>query len=160
MSLDDLRNRKTPLELSPDEFRAQGHRLVDRIADLKLRGTTTKALLKRAADGILPDEIIHRSKKGFAIPLSRYPGWLQEVVRFTPLYQGVEVERRLVLGALDPTMFVHVGYLVVMAVAGDAAVVARHTDRASAVRADPDDARARAEQRRLAAARAAARALN
>src|ERR1700741_5321877 len=32
MSLDDLRNRKTPLELSPEEFRTLGYRLVDRIA--------------------------------------------------------------------------------------------------------------------------------
>jgi glutamate/tyrosine decarboxylase-like PLP-dependent enzyme len=32
MSLDDLRQRKTPLELSSDEFRAVGYRLVDRIA--------------------------------------------------------------------------------------------------------------------------------
>ena len=55
---------------------------------------------------------------GVFFPLTRYPGWLQEVVRFTPLYQGVEVERRLVLGALDPTMLLHVGYLVVMAAVG------------------------------------------
>ncbi len=32
MSLDDLRQRKTPLELSPEEFRTLGYRLVDRIA--------------------------------------------------------------------------------------------------------------------------------
>lgn len=55
---------------------------------------------------------------GVFFPLSRYPGWLQEVVRFTPLYQGVELERRLVLGALDPTMVVHALYLAVMAVIG------------------------------------------
>ena len=55
---------------------------------------------------------------GVFFPLSRYPSWLQEVVRFTPLYQGVEVERRLVLGALDPTMVVHVGYLMVMTAVG------------------------------------------
>jgi lipooligosaccharide transport system permease protein len=55
---------------------------------------------------------------GVVFPLSRYPGWLQEVVRLTPLYQGVELERRLVLGALDPTMLLHVAYLAVMAVVG------------------------------------------
>src|SRR5689334_20480805 len=33
MSLDDLRNRKTPLELSSEEFRECGHRLVDRIVE-------------------------------------------------------------------------------------------------------------------------------
>jgi aromatic-L-amino-acid/L-tryptophan decarboxylase len=32
VSLDDLRHRKTPLELSPEEFRTLGHRLIDRIA--------------------------------------------------------------------------------------------------------------------------------
>ena len=32
MSLDDLRHRKAPLELSPEEFRTLGHRLIDRIA--------------------------------------------------------------------------------------------------------------------------------
>src|SRR5262249_43030181 len=33
MSLDDLRHRKTPLELSSEEFRTLGHWLVDRIAN-------------------------------------------------------------------------------------------------------------------------------
>ena len=32
MSLDDLRHRKTPLELTSEQFRALGYRLVDRIA--------------------------------------------------------------------------------------------------------------------------------
>ena len=32
MNLDDLKNRKTPLELSVEEFRTLGHRLIDRIA--------------------------------------------------------------------------------------------------------------------------------
>ena len=55
---------------------------------------------------------------GVFFPLARYPGWLQGVVRLTPLYQGVEVERRLVLGALDPSMVGHVLYLVAMAALG------------------------------------------
>ena len=33
MSVDDLRHRKTPLELSSKEFRELGYGLVDRIAD-------------------------------------------------------------------------------------------------------------------------------
>ena len=65
---------------------------------------------------------------GVFFPLTRYPGWLQAIVRFTPLYQGVEVERRLVLGALDPTMLLHVGYLLVMAVVG-IAVASRRLSR-------------------------------
>ena len=35
----------------------------------KLRGNTTKYLLKRALGDILPDDIIHRKKKGFGSPL-------------------------------------------------------------------------------------------
>jgi asparagine synthase (glutamine-hydrolysing) len=38
----------------------------------KLRGTQGKYLLKRAAQGSVPDEVIHRPKKGFAIPLARW----------------------------------------------------------------------------------------
>ena len=47
-------------------------------ADAKLHGSQTKAALKRAAEGILPKRIIHRRKKGFAIPLAR---WLQGPLR-------------------------------------------------------------------------------
>lgn len=36
---------------------------------LKLRGTTTKYLLKQAAARVLPPEIVHRKKKGFGSPL-------------------------------------------------------------------------------------------
>jgi asparagine synthase (glutamine-hydrolysing) len=38
----------------------------------KLRGGQGKYLLKRAAHGSVPDEVIHRPKKGFAIPLARW----------------------------------------------------------------------------------------
>lgn len=55
---------------------------------------------------------------GVFFPIARYPDWLETIVRLTPLYQGVELERRLVLGALDPVMVVHTLYLVVMAVVG------------------------------------------
>ncbi|HZQ85764.1 MAG TPA: hypothetical protein VFA83_13040, partial [Acidimicrobiales bacterium] len=51
-------------------------------------------------------------------PLSRYPGALQWVVRLTPLYQGVAMERSLVLGALDWTLIVHAAYLLAMGVFG------------------------------------------
>jgi asparagine synthase (glutamine-hydrolysing) len=40
--------------------------------ELKLRGSTTKYIFKRALRGILPDEIIGRPKRGFAIPLGRW----------------------------------------------------------------------------------------
>src|SRR4030042_2889592 len=37
---------------------------------LKLRGITKKYLLKKAAERILPKEIIYRKKKGFSVPLT------------------------------------------------------------------------------------------
>lgn len=39
---------------------------------VKLRGGRTKALLKRAVTGILPDNIIHRPKQGFAAPVAEW----------------------------------------------------------------------------------------
>jgi len=41
----------------------------------KLRGGRTKYLLKKALEGVLPAEIIHRKKKGFGVPLAR---WLKD----------------------------------------------------------------------------------
>jgi asparagine synthase (glutamine-hydrolysing) len=65
----------------------------------KLRGVTTKALLKRAARGLIPDAIIDRPKKGFGMPVA---AWLAGPLR------GVLEEvlfSRAVLddGLLDPT---------------------------------------------------------
>ena len=54
------------------------HRLVEFAARLpthfKLRGTTSKYLLKRLAEkkGYLPREIIYRSKQGFVLPLREW----------------------------------------------------------------------------------------
>ena len=42
--------------------------------NLKLRGSTTKHILKEAARGLLPDAIIDRQKHGFGIPLG---AWLR-----------------------------------------------------------------------------------
>ncbi|MFN8530831.1 MAG: asparagine synthase (glutamine-hydrolyzing) [Anaerolineae bacterium] len=41
-------------------------------ANLKLRGRTTKAILKESARGILPDSIIDRPKHGFGVPLGTW----------------------------------------------------------------------------------------
>lgn len=51
-------------------------------------------------------------------PLTRYPTALQWLVRITPLYQGVELERALSLGRVDATALIHVAYLVLLGVAG------------------------------------------
>jgi asparagine synthase (glutamine-hydrolysing) len=41
-------------------------------SDLKLRGRTTKYLLRRAVRGLLPAEIVDRPKQGFAVPIDRW----------------------------------------------------------------------------------------
>lgn len=55
---------------------------------------------------------------GTFFPLTRYPGWLQGVLRWTPLYQGVALERSLVFGAIDWTTPLHALYLVGVGVIG------------------------------------------
>ncbi|MGI8889863.1 MAG: asparagine synthase (glutamine-hydrolyzing) [Chthoniobacterales bacterium] len=44
----------------------------------KLRGLTTKYVLKRAVRGLLPNEIVHRRKSGFMMPVAL---WLQHNMR-------------------------------------------------------------------------------
>ena len=51
-------------------------------------------------------------------PLSVYPGWLQAVVRCTPLYQGVVLVRAADLGIWSWSLLGHIAYLAVMAVGG------------------------------------------
>src|SRR6266850_1393963 len=40
--------------------------------ELKLKGKTTKYIFKKAMEGILPNDILDRPKRGFAIPLGRW----------------------------------------------------------------------------------------
>jgi len=40
--------------------------------NLKLKGTTGKYILKKALEGVLPDEILYRKKQGFGVPLKHY----------------------------------------------------------------------------------------
>ena len=48
-------------------------KFVSRIpSTLKLRGGTTKLLLRQAASGLLPAHVLKRRKQGFAIPLARW----------------------------------------------------------------------------------------
>jgi asparagine synthase (glutamine-hydrolysing) len=64
----------------------------------KVRGRTTKYLLKRAARGKIPDDIIDRPKKGFGIPLA---SWLrgplrpriEEVVARSPVWATGHFDR-------------------------------------------------------------------
>lgn len=51
-------------------------------------------------------------------PLSQYPGVLEWIVRGTPLYQGVALERALIVGDLNWALLGHVLYLAAMGAAG------------------------------------------
>ncbi len=62
---------------------------------LRLRGLTTKYLLKRAMVGILPDTILHRRKQGFAMPVGP---WLRGELR--GLLEDTLAERRVREGGL------------------------------------------------------------
>jgi lipooligosaccharide transport system permease protein len=55
---------------------------------------------------------------GTFFPISQYPAGLQAIVRCTPLYQGVVLERSLVLGDLHWTMVLNAAYLFAMGYVG------------------------------------------
>ena len=51
-------------------------------------------------------------------PLSTYPGPVQWLVQATPLYQGVALERALMLGDVEWSLLGHAAYLVAMGLVG------------------------------------------
>ena len=61
--------------------------------NMKLRGKTRKYLLKKVASRYLPDEIIHRRKQGFPIPVAH---WLRNEARpmMTDLLSSDTIRRR------------------------------------------------------------------
>ena len=61
-------------------------RLPDR---LKLRGFTTKRILREAIRGLLPEEILSRKKMGFPVPFAE---WTRE--RWQPVVRDVLLDRR------------------------------------------------------------------
>lgn len=58
-------------------------------------------------------------------PLDVYPAWAQPVVQWTPLTQSVELIRELTTGQLSAATAAHVGYLVVLSVAGSVGATLR-----------------------------------
>ena len=81
----------------------------------------------------LPWERLHRLKQrgvisGTFYPISAYPEPLRLLVQVTLLYQGVDLVRALVTGAVDPAVLWHVAYLSAMGLAG-LLVVSRRLDR-------------------------------
>lgn len=70
----------------------------------KLHGSTTKALLKQAARGLLPDSIIDRKKKGFGTPVG---AWFQQGA-IAPVSDSPFVRSRLAAhraGTADERLF-------------------------------------------------------
>jgi lipooligosaccharide transport system permease protein len=61
-------------------------------------------------------------------PLGVYPRWLQLFVEATPLYQGIEIIRGLMLGVVEPGLALRALYLALMALAG-LAIAARRFGR-------------------------------
>ena len=76
------------------------HELVEHVVALperfKVRGWTTKAVLRRAFEGRVPREILHRKKMGFPVP---FGGWVRGPLR--PLLDELVVSPR----ALDRALF-------------------------------------------------------
>jgi asparagine synthase (glutamine-hydrolysing) len=70
------------------------HQLMETVAkipsSLKLRGRTGKYIFKKALGPVLPDDILHRRKQGFAIPLGR---WFRQELR--------EVTEKILIGSDD-----------------------------------------------------------
>ncbi|HKQ51340.1 MAG TPA: asparagine synthase (glutamine-hydrolyzing) [Pyrinomonadaceae bacterium] len=58
------------------------HKLIEFVtrvpASLKLRGSETKHVFKRAVRGLVPDEILDRPKQGFGLPIQR---WINQELR-------------------------------------------------------------------------------
>src|SRR4029077_21158680 len=78
------------------------HRVAEYAASLprnyKLRGRTSKYILKRAVAELLPPFVARRGKKGFGIPVA---GWLKKKLR--PLARDLlSTERIRRVGVLDP----------------------------------------------------------
>jgi lipooligosaccharide transport system permease protein len=65
---------------------------------------------------------------GTFYPIDAYPEGLRVVVQLTPLYQGVDLIRSLVVGHLDWSLLVHVAYLGIMGIVG-LLIVERRLDK-------------------------------
>ena len=78
------------------------HELVEFVmglpSNLKLKGFTSKYLLKKAVRNILPAEIVHRKKKGFGVPIAKWiKGPLKEL--FMEMLSNERIRRE---GFLNP----------------------------------------------------------
>jgi asparagine synthase (glutamine-hydrolysing) len=83
------------------------HGLAEYVAEvpqeLKLRGLTSKFLLKKAMEGLLPKEILNRKKKGFNVPVAYWiNAGLKELVR--DQFEESKIKRE---GFFNPTYVQH-----------------------------------------------------
>ena len=77
-------------------------------ARLKLRGLTRKRVLLEAVKDLLPAEILHRRKRGFAVPLDRwFRGELRSYAGSMLGSPDAHLRRRLVPGAIDQLLSEH-----------------------------------------------------
>ena len=72
----------------------------------KLRGRTSKYLLRRLAERYLPREIVERPKQGFGVPIDRWlrgplRSWARERLEDRRLYERFPLDRARVLRLLD-----------------------------------------------------------
>lgn len=78
--------------------------------DMHLKNGVTKYLLKKACEGILPDEIIYRKKVGFAAPVAT---WFKKGSYFKPYFKELIHDKRqpwgdvLNLAAIDKLRIAH-----------------------------------------------------
>lgn len=81
--------------------------------DAKIRGLTTKAILRRAARGLVPDAIVDRQdKKGLAVPVSQWlarplKAWAAELASSLSR-RGIEIRPRYERGEFDRSLFTKV----------------------------------------------------
>lgn len=74
--------------------------------DLRIRGGTTKYLLKQALEGHVPAEVLTRAKQGFAVPLESWfsgsiPGFFRDELADTSHLAGVGISRPEIGRLLD-----------------------------------------------------------
>lgn len=80
----------------------------------KLQGFVTKAILRKAARGLVPDAIVDRpDKKGLGVPVGRWlngelRGWAQELLG-SLRRRGIDLEPARERGEFDRTLFTKVG---------------------------------------------------
>jgi asparagine synthase (glutamine-hydrolysing) len=67
--------------------------------EMKKRGSETKYILKKAMEGIVPNEILYRPKQGFGVPINE---WINSQLR-SRIYGDLSDARTMQRGYFDPS---------------------------------------------------------